>query len=191
MGELSVKRISAVVDLPGRKVIAPSTLFQFIANTTVGGKEELITWTSGKLGISQQQVERDYYQFIKNWQEALQKNKLVVWKGIGTWKLDDSNTISFHPEMNPAYEGLPVRAEKVLRENVEHQVRVGEDQRSSIEMTALLGAKKKKISFELWLGGSILVLLLVFWFFYLWQHPLTTSSFGNPRKVFNSVTVNK
>lgn len=184
MGELRRERIPAQIDVPGRQIIPPASLLKFSSNSA--NAAELINWLAVKLGIDQQQAELKYTQFIKNWKAALKQEKLVVWKGLGTWHANGEQSISFQPEMNPAYEGLPVHAEKVLRENAEHQVRVGEEHRSSIEMTALLNTKSKKVSLDLWLGSAALLLVLVFWVLQLWYQPLIPASFSNPRKVFNA-----
>lgn len=183
VGELLMERIPAQIDLPGRQIIPPAFLLTFHA--TPANAEELINWLAAKWGLDQQQAELKYTQFINNWKAALIDDKLVAWKGLGTWQASGEQVLSFQPEMNPAYEGLPVPAQKVLRENAEHQVRVGEEHRSSVEMTALLNAKSKKVTLDLWLGGAALFLVVVFWALYLWQQPLTPASFSNPRKVFN------
>lgn len=183
VGELCVVRTPAQVDIPERQVTPPATQFHFNPTAAVSGKDELIGWTAKKMGIPQAQAELNYDQYIKNWQSELQQKKLVAWNGIGTWQLDNGNALSFQPELSPTYEGLPVHAEKVVRENAAHQVRVGEDQRSSVEMTALLNSKKKKLPLDIWLGVAALALALLFWALYLMQQPITPSSIGNPRKV--------
>lgn len=182
IGELYVERIAAQIDISGRQVIPPATLLNFRASSTAGGKEEWIQWAANKLGTDSQQIDLQYAEFIKNWLSTLQHNKSVIWKGLGTWQVNDDELISFTPAMNPAYEGLPVRAEKLIRENAAHQVRVGEDHRSSIEMTALLTARRKKVSLDLWLGLAALILLVGFWSLYLFQQPLTPEAIANPSK---------
>lgn len=184
MGELRMERIPAQIDVPGRQIIPPASLLSF--HSTPSNADELINWLAVKLGLDQKQAELNFTQFIKNWQVALKKDKLVSWKGLGTWQANEEQVLSFQPEMNPAFEGLPVQANKVLRENVEHQVRVGEEHRSSIEMTALLNAKGKKITLDLWLGVAALLLLVVFWSLHLWKQPVTPESFSNLRQVFSA-----
>lgn len=179
-----MERIPAQIDVPGRHIIPPATLLTFHAGSA--NAEELINWLASKWGHDQQEAELKYTQFIKNWQAALKQDQLVVWKGLGTWQVNVEQVLSFQPEMYPAYEGLPVAAEKVLRENAEHQVRVGEEHRSSIEMTALLNAKSKKVTLDLWLGGAALFIVIAFWILQLWHQPVTPTTFSNPRKVFNT-----
>lgn len=180
-----MERIPAQIDVPGRQIIPPATLLAF--NTGSSNAAELINWLASKWGLDQKEAEFKYAQFIKNWQAELKQDQLVVWKGLGTWQINGEQALSFQPEMDPAYEGLPVPAEKVLRENAEHQVRVGEEHRSSIEMTALLNAKSKKVTLDLWLGGAALFFVIAFWILQLWHQPVTPASFSNPRKVFNTV----
>lgn len=179
-----MERIPAQIDLPGRQIIPPATLLAF--HTTLASADELIHWLAAKWGLDLQQAELKYTQYIKNWQAELNDGKLVTWKGLGTWQANSEQVLSFQPEMNPAYQGLPVHAQKVLRENAAHQVRVGEEHRSSVEMTALLNAKSKKVALDLWLGGAALLLVVVFWGWQLWQQPVTPASFSNSRKVFNT-----
>ena len=191
VGEISVKRIAAQLDISERQVIPPASTLQFISNSAIDGANEFVAWAAKKLGAEPPQTELEYNQFIKTWLFSLQQQKSASWKGLGTWQVNEDQSISFTPEMSPAFEGLPVRAEKLIRENSTHQIRVGEDHRSSVEMTELLTQKTKKVSIDMWVGASALVLLLVFWCVYLFQHPITPDTFANPLKVVEPVFVIK
>lgn len=191
VGELSVKRIVAQLDISGRQIIAPASSLEFKTPATVNGKAEFIAWAAKKLGLGSQQIEDQYHQFIKEWVSTLQHQKTVSWKGVGVWQVKESKSILFTPESSPAYEGLPVRAEKLISKNAAHQIRVGEDHRSSVEMTAILNAKTKKVSIDLWLGAAALVLLVAFWSFYIFHYSPTPDIIANPRLVVESVKVNR
>jgi hypothetical protein len=191
VGALGVKRIAAQLDISERQVISPATSLEFISEVADPGTGEFVAWLASKLGVEISQAELQYHQFINGWISSLQQQKNVSWKGVGGWQINENQSISFTPEMSPAFEGLPVRAEKLIRENSSHQVRVGEEHRSSEEMTALLTAKTKTVSMDWWLGVSALVLLVAFWSFYFFQYSLTPATIANPRKAVESVIVNK
>lgn len=186
-----MKRIAAQLDISERQVIAPASSLEFNTHVAVNDNGEFIAWAANKLGLAPQQTEVQYHQFIKDWLFALQQEKTVSWKGLGVWQVNEGQTISFTPESNPAFEGLPVRAEKLISKNSTHQIRVGENQRSSVEMTALLTAKNKKVSIDLWLGTTVLVLLIAFWCFYFFHYSLTPEIIANPRKIVEPLVVNK
>lgn len=187
---LCVKRVPAQFDLPAKQILAPQQHLEFVsgAATTIE-VESFIKWLSAALRIEQKQAKQHYEDFIINWNAQLQKGEAVNWKGIGAWLKEVGGNLSFVADKEITNSGVPVPAEKIIRVNNDHTVRVGEDQRSAVEMTALLRTKKKSLfSYDLWIGSIALVSLLIFWGWYLWSYPLKPSTLGNPRKVFISVS---
>lgn len=68
----------------------------------------------------------------------LQQNNSAVLEGIGTLYKNESG-ISFHTEINNAPYFETIVAERVLRDDAEHTLLVGEQEKNSSEMHELLG----------------------------------------------------
>lgn len=88
----------------------------------------------------------------------------VIWSGVGTLELT-GNQIFYHPHHTHGL--LPVPANKVLRENRQHAILVGDQQHSSADISFMEeGVNKKKT--WLWVGWLLLLiaLLLIGWILY-------------------------
>ena len=69
--------------------------------------------------------------------------------------------IKFKPEKEMILE-KPVTAEKIIRLNAEHMVRVGEDNKTSAEMVELLNQTQEKKSFWWAYALSLALLCIIF-----------------------------
>lgn len=80
--------------------------------------------------------------------------------------------------------GDPIPANKVIRENSQHLVRVGEDQKTSTEMMERLvpDVEDKK---SYWLAAALIIALVAFIFiaWYISARGLNTTSTGNQQKM--------
>jgi hypothetical protein len=79
--------------------------------------------------------------------------------------------------------GEPVPANKVIRENAQHIVRVGEDRKTSAEMMERLIPAEEKRSY--WWAAALIIGLLAFVFiaWYFSTRGLNTTSAGNQQKL--------
>jgi hypothetical protein len=102
----------------------------------------------------------------------------VLWKGVGELTRKRTGEIILKP-VEVVFSGEAVVAEKILREHAEHLVRVGEDEKTSTEMTAFLErGEDKKIPW--WIGSlAVAVLALMFIGWYLSEHGIETFSIAN------------
>jgi hypothetical protein len=78
---------------------------------------------------------------------------------------------------------VPVVAEKVLRQKSEHMVRVGEDERTSEEMTAMLTRTEEKRSYW-WAAALVIGLLSVMilgWYFS--EHGVDVAATANDKQL--------
>ena len=73
----------------------------------------------------------------------------------------------------------PVAAHKVIRSKAEHTVRVGEDERSAAEMTALLNQTEEKKSYWWIYAAAIALIAVIFIGWYLSEHGLDVSAISN------------
>ena len=90
------------------------------------------------------------------------------WHGVGIFQQGQDGMVKFEPQpIHVVYE-KPVGAEKVIRENAAHQVRVGEDYRTSAQMTEMLFTEDAPRKRNWWLLPLILIILaflLTAWYF--------------------------
>ncbi|MFM8806437.1 MAG: hypothetical protein ACKOD1_03670 [Sphingomonadales bacterium] len=181
LGVLYLLREPARFDVGNRQFLPPHQCYEFRSGI-VAPVAELVDWLSLRLGIDAADAGSRYQRFCDDAMRALNQQNTLSWKGWGVWKKDEQGIVQFQSDSSEL-PLAPVQANKVIRDNAEHQVRVGEDNRSSVEMSQLL--QQKKVSFPIeklvtWVWLALAVLWLS-WHFY--QHPFSTSSFANPTPV--------
>jgi hypothetical protein len=108
------------------------------------------------------------------------QNSPFYWKGFGTLRYD-SNQMLFEPEEMKLEALQPLRAQKVLRENVQHQVLVGDQEMSSRQVTEVLNRVEYKRSWFIIAGWILLILAILVIIIYLFMNNFETTSTGLKR----------
>lgn len=156
IGTFSVEQLPARLDFPNRLLHAPQSILHF--STTAKQDDAFEQWLSSELHISHASVKEKLQTLVQQLQQNLSGNHAVEWKGIGIFSTDENKLLHFTPAFETVV-SLPVKAEKIIRKNAEHIVRVGEDEKTNTEMEELLfGETKKKIS-SFWMIALVLLLI--------------------------------
>ena len=101
------------------------------------------------------QAIRSFTDFISKLQDDLNKKNDIYFKGIGTLTKQTSNVIVFQPdEILEYYPKLP--AERIIRQNITHTLRVGEQEKTSEEMQAALHQSQIIKKERWWVTAAIL-----------------------------------
>jgi hypothetical protein len=113
--------------------------------------------------------------------QQLEAERLVFLKGVGTFTKDDEGIIKFAAvEIDPVFFPV-VPIERVIRENAEHKILVGDQHTTNVEMTEFFN--KKPLIKDRWklialLIGAICLALLIF---YLSRHGF--NMLGNSKSI--------
>ena len=140
LGILYLQREPAQFDVGNRQFLPPRHIYEF-RNGVVEPVAELVEWLSLRLGIDTADAVSRYQRFCDDAIRTLNQQNSLSWKGWGVWSKDDKGVLQFISDTHEL-QLTPVRANKVIRDNAEHQVRVGEESRSSVEMSRLLHKSK-------------------------------------------------
>ncbi|MEO6722202.1 MAG: hypothetical protein ABIN67_17680 [Ferruginibacter sp.] len=111
----------------------------------------------------------------------LDESKSVFLKGIGTLTRDEEGQINFEAlQIDPVF-FQPIATERVIRENTEHSMLVGDQQTTNFQMTEFFNEKPVlKSRWKIWalvLGAIAITVLTV----YLYRHG--SNSLGNMRSI--------
>jgi predicted nucleic acid-binding Zn ribbon protein len=105
------------------------------------------------------------------------QNSPFHWKGFGTLRFS-SNELLFEPD-NIELDGLqPVPAQKVLRENVQHNMLVGDQEMTSQQVTEVLNKVESKRPWFMVLGWIVLILAVIAIIILLYMKNFQTTSTG-------------
>ena len=171
IGNFSVESNAAQIDFANRVVNPPSEQIKF-SSEKLRPEKLFYNFLAYELSVDEVQAVRRFTDFTAQLQSDIQQNKPVVLKGIGALK-QSSAEIIFEPETVPEY--LPVlTAERVIRKNATHLIKVGEDEKTSQEMQTALQEKEQIILEERWWIPALVFALMGIAgiaYYYLVLHP--------------------
>jgi hypothetical protein len=181
VGTFLLERKPAVSDFVNKQISAPYYHVAFQAPVVSPGIN-FFKWLGDALNISHHDAIIHFNDFVFEIKKQISDGAAIEWQGMGRISRSLAGEIKFSPVPELVIE-KPVAAEKVIREKSEHMVRVGEDQKTSAEMTEMLNqpvVKKPKWWIAALLAG-LLALLFISWHFY--EHGIDVSSTANSMKL--------
>lgn len=183
IGRITRHRIPAVSDFPNRQFLPPVYSWQFTPGESPvpeGFFEEL----QARLPGEREQAPRNFQQLCQDIRAALENGGTLDWDKVGVLRKGLGQEWKFTPASGNELQ-KPVTAEKVLREKAAHRVRVGEDDKSSEEMSALLQRPAPRRDSGLVTGIVLTILAAGFitGFFLSGQGPGSGTGTGNRQQV--------
>lgn len=181
IGTFLVERIPAAVNFPERKIEPPvyGVSLQPVSNSP---SKSFFIWLGAALQVSDREAVIRYNDFAFDLKSQLSGGDIVNWNGVGQLSKGLAGDIKFIPQEKRSLESS-VKAEKVMREKAEHMVRVGEDEKTSAEMTELLSHTDEKKSY--WWAYALIVTVLSVMFigWYFSENGISMSSTSNSKKL--------
>jgi hypothetical protein len=172
IGNFNVEKIPAHIDIANRIIVPPSLQIKF-SNKKLPPEKFFYYFLARELNTDEVQAVRNFTDFTSQLQNDIQHNKAIALKGIGELTKQPGNEIIFQPEQMPEY--LPsITAERVIRKNTTHLIKVGEDERTSHEMQTVLQEKEQIILEDRWWIPALVFALLGIAgiaYYYLVLHP--------------------
>jgi hypothetical protein len=163
IGNFTITTSPAQIDFVNRKIDPPPTCITF-SNDGFAPDKQFYNFLSRELSISDFEAEHQFTAFASSLKAQLNEVKTIHLNGIGQLTKQSSHVLSFRPEEN-ANDYFPVLvAERVIRKNATHVVKVGEHEKTSTEMHTALHPEKKKIQTETrrerwWIPAAILAFI--------------------------------
>ena len=152
IGTLVMVAHSAETDFVNARIKSPIETIDFIAEN----KEEKIF--------------NEFSAMSELLQSNLNENGSFLLRGIGTFKKDNAGDIQFAPiTIDPIFTP-PIAAERVIRQDGEHAILVGDQQTTNVEMTEYF-SEQPLLKDRWWVWAIILAAISVGAFsFYFYQH---------------------
>jgi hypothetical protein len=181
LGTFLMERKPAVIDFVNKQISAPYYPVTFQAPVVSPGIN-FFEWLGDALHISHQDAMIRFNDFVFDIKKQINDGSTIEWNAMGSISKDHAGEVKFASAAAIALE-KPVAIEKVLREKSEHMVRVGEDQKTSAEMTEMLNQPVVKKS-RWWITAlvvGLLALAFIGWNFY--ENGVDVSSTSNNEKL--------
>lgn len=182
IGTFLLEKISASVDFPNKQIIAPAFRVSLSPDVEVPEKG-FFHKLSGLLHQSTKDTVMQFNDFVFNLKKQVMNGAVIDWKGIGILQKGLSGDIRLIPASDWSLQSPPVAAEKVIREKAAHMVRVGEDEKTSTEMTEMLNQPEIKKSYW-WVYAMVVgILSVIFIGWHLSEKGLDLNATGNGSKL--------
>ena len=182
IGIFQLERKPADIDFVS-KVVNPPAYSIALHHSNASPSQRIFSWLSDIQNIPERDALSRFNDFAFELRNKIMSGEKLQWDGIGTLSKGLAGEIRFEAALKGMTLGTPVTANKVIRENAEHTVRVGENHKTSTEMMEYLNPADGKRSY--WWAAALIIGLLAFvfiaWFFS--TKGLNTSSAGNQQKL--------
>ena len=182
IGTFLLERKSAEIDFFNKKIDPPSYTVALDPGSHLPG-QHFFKWLANALGISDREAIFRFNDFAFDMKKQIGDGHVINWNGIGTLNKGLGGDVKLTPVATEIVFEKSVAAEKVIRENAEHMVRVGEDEKTSVEMTEMLSQKEEKKS-QWWIYALTIALLsIMFLGWYFSEHGVDISAAANGQQL--------
>jgi hypothetical protein len=137
---MQLKETTAKVDFPEKLIHAPVSFVEFSHNTT--DEASFTDWLIQEQHISAQEAQQQVLSFINRFRHQLEEETLL-WSGLGSFRKSGDSFV-FEAESNPAVFHQSIAAEKIIRTGATHQVLVGNQEHTNLQMEELLHSTSTK-----------------------------------------------
>ena len=182
IGTLMIERKPAEADFAS-KLISPPSYSIALHHGGSGTSAKLFSWLAGALGVTERDAVIKYNDFAFGLKNQVMSGEKLEWQGIGILSKGLAGEIRFEAALRNVVTESPISAVKILRENAEHTIRVGEEEKTSSQMIRLLTLGVGKKSYW-WVAALILLILsVIFIVYYFSVHGLIPAAAGNQQPV--------
>lgn len=183
IGTFSVEKKPADFDIADKMVKSPAYTITMLTASNIPPKN-FFTWLSSRLSVSEREAVIRFNDFLFDLKNQLSSGKKLEWSGVGTLSKGLAGDIRFETQVKDHSPATSVPAIKVLRENAQHTIRVGEQEKSSVEMKEILHHTEGRKGSWWWpVALVLLVLSIIFIGYYFSTHGLNSSAAANQQKV--------
>jgi nucleoid DNA-binding protein len=157
IGNFNVETQPAKIDFASHTISCSKNTIVF-SNDKVPAEKKFYEFLSRELHVDEVQAIKSFTNFTSHLQDDLNEKNNLYFKGIGTLTKQTSHVLTFQPDEMPVF--FPdLTAERVIRKNAMHTVKVGEDERTSEEMHTALHQPKKIKKERWWIAAIILAVI--------------------------------
>lgn len=166
IGSFYAETQPANLDFINKTLFPPAAVIHY-RNDEAVADEKFYSFLSKEAGIDQPELENRFNKFIKDLKQRLESGTVLEFSGIGTLQKNEEGFIFKQDEsLQNIFPSIP--AERVVRQHAEHNVRVGEDDKTSTEMHVQLAWQEVKEE-QWWIAAVVLAVagiaaILVYYF---------------------------
>jgi hypothetical protein len=157
-----------------------------VTQERIAPSRKVFSWIADNYGLTDKEAIIRFNEFLFELRKELDAGKKIVWSGIGTLEKDAGGEIKFNGDKNALPWLQQTVAKKVIRENAEHTMLVGETEKTSAQMSEILlnprSIKDKRAYWWVW-PLAVIIAIFIFLGWYFSEHGVSGNATGNNHKV--------
>jgi len=171
LGTIYLETFSASADVADRTILPP--LYQFRFDKYFDSPDrEFFAYIASQRNVLDYEAIKWYNEFATDLRQRIRTEDKVNWEGVGILRKGEGGNVVFEPTPASGLFMTPAPALRVNRQNAQHTLLVGDQERTNVEMNEWLldeeeAAHRKKRSW--WIAALIVALLALIalgWHFY-------------------------
>ena len=183
LGSLVAESIPAITDFANRQIVPVQQKIRFDKYFDAPEKD-FFNYLSAQKSMPDFEAIRWYNEFAADLCNRIRSGETVKWPGVGLFKKDFGGDIVFESDW-PAFELYPaVRAERVIRRDASHSIRVGDQEKTNYEMSQWLSDDVQREKAAWWIYAVIIAAAaLLVLFFHSYRQHLRWGFSGNQQHI--------
>lgn len=182
LGTLHMDRMPARTDFVNRQILAPFYTFRFDQYFDAPDKD-FFGYLASRKQIPDFEAMKWFNEFSLDLRTRIRNREEVNWLGLGSFFAGENGEIYFKSDPHTGPQIKPVGAERIIRNNAEHHLLVGDVERTTTEMPELL--TETFVEKESWWTYAVIIaaIALSICCYQLFRNKMHFSSFGSQRNV--------
>ena len=158
IGTLVLEDIPARLDFANKTIHSPLSVIRFSSDST-SFNHQFLDFISQELQVDEEDAFRKVTAILKQLQSNLDSSGMVELPGIGSFQKAYEKNYSFHSALSFQEYFPEVVAERIIRSDSNHNVRVGEEDKSRNEMQEILANNVSLKDNSWWIFAIILAIV--------------------------------
>jgi nucleoid DNA-binding protein len=159
-----------------------------VTQKRIAPSRKVFSWIAVNYGLTEREAVIRFNDFLFELKKELDAGKKIIWSRIGTLEKDTDGELKFNGDTNGLPWLLQTAAKKVIRENAEHTMLVGETERTSAQMSEILlnprSVKDKRAYWWVW-PLAVIIAIFIFLGWYFSEYGISGNATGNNHKVYS------
>lgn len=157
IGQLFYAKSNAVNDFVMKELRPGAIALDFTSGDKMVSEKQYY-YLSKQTGIPEPQVKNELVLLGEELHHRLHQEKKLEWMGVGSFFVDENGEIQFQPKPTHVSLFKPLHYQHVIRQDAVYEMRVGEEQRSTVEMENFFEEQRSAAGRNQWKKGALILL---------------------------------